>query len=463
MGKAIYSLKKIKKLPHETRMKSLERQLQTSLAIVLVLILLGLVFVANLSTRSLLQEFVTSHLEHEANRLFRALETTQTPRVRWRRLDPIYNTPNSGHYYAIRLNTNQTGEIIIRSPSLQNENIPTPYTKTPTALHDISGPQNQHLIVWSKTYDKNGQSVTISIAEDMSLLMNNRRYFSILFISMGILGLVLMLVSQRIVIRRLFKHLDHSRQEIKQIESGERKQLSEDVPTEIYPLVKEFNHSLSMMQQRMKRSRNSLGNLAHALKTPLSLLVQQLDEGENLSQAKQQAERIRQLTERELKRARLAGLGNTAQRFDPREELPILIEVLKQAHNKNNLNIDLHIANSIKVFGDREDMLELLGNLMDNAFKWAKSHISCSVLIEENITKETKQIIITIDDDGLGKKPQELKQLAQRGVRLDESVEGHGLGLAICKDIIKLYAGTIYFNQSQQLGGFQVEIKIPLA
>ena len=444
-------------------MKSLERQLQTSLAIMLIIILLGLVLIANFSTRNLLQEFVTSRLNDDATRLFDALEINQgMAKVRWRRINPTYNTPNSGHYYAVKLADGRT----LYSPSLGETTIPTPTDSqllhnAASTVHDVAGPQEQHLIIWSKAYIKNGQHVVISISEDMSLLMKNRQYFSLLFVGIGLAGFFLMLALQRFVIRRLFKHLDHSRQEIKQIESGQRQELSEDVPTEIYPLVKEFNHSLSLMQHRMERSRNSLGNLAHALKTPLSLLMQNLDSGEDLPQAKRQAERIRQLTERELKRARLAGLGNTSQRFDPREELPTLINVLKQAHNKAGLKAKLSIDNSVKLFGDREDMLELLGNLMDNAFKWAESQISCSVSLKEDAGN--KNINIIIEDDGIGKKPEELEQLAQRGVRLDESVEGHGLGLAICKDIVKLYAGSINFNYSEALGGFQVEVILPIA
>lgn len=446
-------------------MKSLERQLQTSLAIVLLLILLGLGIVANLSTRSLLQEFVTSRLELDAERLLDTLDASaKYPKVRWGRVNPIYSTPDSGHYYAIKLNGDAN---VLFSPSLQSEKLPIPLDSelkhnAPIIVHDVIGPKGQHLIIWTKAYNKDGRGIVISIAEDMSLLMKNRQHFSLLFIGIGVIGFLLILALQRFVIRRLFKHLDKSRLEIQQIESGERQQLSEDVPTEIYPLVKEFNHSLSLMQQRMERSRNSLGNLAHALKTPLSLLMQQLDRGESegdLKQAKRQAERIRQLTDRELKRARLAGLGNTTQRFDPHEELPILIEVLKQAHQKSDLKVSLYIDDAVRLFGDREDMLELMGNLMDNAYKWAKSQVSLSIHIDQ----KQKNINITVEDDGAGKTTQELEQLAQRGVRLDESVEGHGLGLAICNDIVKLYAGSIRFSQSKEFGGFHVKVNLPMA
>ncbi|MEE9310202.1 MAG: sensor histidine kinase [Cocleimonas sp.] len=446
-------------------MKSLERQLQTSLALVLLLILLGLVVLANLSTRSLLQEFVTSRIELDAIRLADTLDIQSAiPRVRRGRINPIYSTANSGHYYMIRYtNTVSGASETLYSSSLQGAKLSTPDDSelkhnAPTIVHDVIGPQGQHLIVWTKAYQKNGRGFVITVAEDMSLLMKNRQHFSLLFIGIGIIGFLLLLALQRFVIRRLFKHLDKSRQEIQQIESGERQQLSEDVPTEIYPLVKEFNQSLSLMQQRMERSRNSLGNLAHALKTPLSLLMQQLDSGEDLTNAKRQAERIRQLTERELKRARLAGLGNTTQRFDPREELPTLINVLKQAHNKSHLNVELNIEDAVSNFGDREDMLELLGNLMDNAFKWANSYIICSVSLVNQ-----KSIKIIIDDDGEGKDPKVFEQLAQRGVRLDESVEGHGLGLAICKDIVRLYDGAIHFSQSKKLSGFSVSVDLPIA
>ena len=435
-------------------MKSIERQLHTSLAIVLMIILTGLLVFANFSTRNMLQTFVTSRLDHDAMWLLEALVISpQSLQVKPEQLDGIYNKAYSGHYYAIRIN--KPTPRILYSQSLQGESLAVPNILTEKTLRDIKGPQKQRLIIRVKRYQKDGHDVLVSIAEDMSLLIEKRQHFRLLFISIGLVGFVSLLLLQRFVIRRQFKQLDQSRNELKQISNGERQQLSEDVPTEIYPLVKEFNNSLSIMQQRMERSRNALGNLAHALKTPLSILMQQLKKN---TPAIKQAERIRQLTERELKRARMAGLGNTSERFNPQKELPTLINVLKQAHKKNELAVSLHISDSVTFFGDREDMLELIGNLMDNAYKWAKSRVSCSVFTSTN---KTTQIII--EDDGEGKESQILEQLTQRGTRLDESVEGHGLGLAICKDIVKLYGGSIHFDRSEKLGGFSVEVLLPYA
>ncbi len=432
-------------------MKSIEQKLHVSLAIILILILSGLLIFANFSTRNMLQTFVTSRLEHDAMRLHHALSFEDGIQVKQKQLDPIYKTPYSGHYYAIRIK--QPASTTLYSPSLQGKTLKTPWVKTETTLRDIKGPQGQRLIIQVKRYQKNGRDIVIAIAEDMSLLIEKRKHFRMLFISIGLVGLISLLLSQHFIIRRQFRQLDNTRTELKQIGNGEREQLSEDVPTEIYPLVREFNHSLSIMQQRMERSRNSLGNLAHALKTPLSILMQNLD---NNYPAIKQAKRIRQLTDRELKRARMAGLGNTRQRFDPRAELSTLVNVLKQAHQKNKLEVALQIDDSITQFGDREDMLELIGNLMDNACKWAKSKVFCTISIKaDHFTR------IIIEDDGETKPTQELEKITQRGARLDESIKGHGLGLAICKDIVKLYGGTIHFKQSEKLGGFLVEVLLP--
>lgn len=281
------------------------------------------------------------------------------------------------------------------------------------------------------------------------------RRFKWLFPFLAAGGIVLVLIVQGMVIRRTFSRLDHIRTELQRLETGGITRLNEAVPAEIHPIVAEFNHLLSLMQERLERSRNSLGNLAHALKGPLNLLVQQLDQAEGTPgnrQARQQAERIRQLTERELKRARMAGQGNTTQRFDPREELPVLVDVLARIHHKSPRCITLDIAPEITRFGDREDMLELIGNLLDNACKWAEERVHCQ------ISPQNDHVEIIVEDDGPGRTEQELQQMTERGVRLDESVEGHGLGLAICKDIVKLYGGNISFGQAAKLGGVKVTV-----
>ncbi|CAA6816512.1 MAG: Sensor protein PhoQ (EC [uncultured Thiotrichaceae bacterium] len=283
------------------------------------------------------------------------------------------------------------------------------------------------------------------------------RRFTWLFPILAGCGVVLILVVQGIVIRRTFRRLDRIRAEVRELEAGHIKTLSEQVPVEIHPIIHEFNHVLQLMEERLERSRNSLGNLAHALKGPLNLLIQELDQQADSpakQRAMQQAERVRQLTQRELKRARMAGLGNTTQRFSAQEDLPVLTEVLARVHRKPVDYIQLDIAAGTERFGDREDMLELLGNLLDNACKWADRRVSC------RIEPDGQRHRIVIEDDGPGCTETELQQMTERGTRLDESVEGYGLGLAICKDIIKLYDGQLKFGHSQRFGGLSVEVVV---
>jgi signal transduction histidine kinase len=136
------------------------------------------------------------------------------------------------------------------------------------------------------------------------------------------------------------------------------------------------------------------------------------------------------------------------------EEIPALVEVLDRIHQGKGLEIRCRIPPQAVFVGDREDLLELLGNILDNACKWAHQRVLVTVQAQPGLA-------VVIEDDGPGCPPEVLKQLAGRGVRIDESTAGYGLGLAIVKDIVKQYSGDIRFGRSSQLGGFQVEVSLP--
>ncbi|MEN9503372.1 MAG: hypothetical protein RI964_2657 [Pseudomonadota bacterium] len=297
----------------------------------------------------------------------------------------------------------------------------------------------------------------VAITDNTTTTFIHRQHrFKWLFPLLAAVGIILVLMAQRMVIRRAFRQLDHIRDELCQLESGQIQQLSTLVPLEIEPIVRKFNHLLQVMQERLERSRHAFGNLAHALKSPLNLMIQYLDQADTHSDVQQvrlQAERIQHLMTRELKRARLAGLGSVAQRFQPEQDLPDLIAVLNQLYRHKTCQIHYDIPADLPSFGDREDMLELLGNLLDNACKWAQQCVYCQ------LQRVANQVQIVVEDDGVGLGKDALIQLTQRGIRLDESVEGHGLGLAICNDIVKLYGGTLHFQMSMH-GGLRVVARL---
>jgi signal transduction histidine kinase len=268
----------------------------------------------------------------------------------------------------------------------------------------------------------------------------------------------LLLVLQQRLVSRLFEHLEKVRNEVRAVARGDAGQLDEEVPSEVMPLVREVNRLLQLLGQRMQRSRNALGNLAHALKTPLNLLGQDLDElppGELRNRLQHQAEQIRGLTERELRRSHLSGGGAPGQQFDAAAELPSLIQALRRMHGGKHLDIRSGTLPSQPLPLDRDDMLELLGNLLDNACKWARQVVLVAV-------EHPGGARIRVEDDGPGVADEVLQQLTDRGVRIDEQVAGHGLGLAIVRDVVRLYGGTLHFDRSPTLGGLRVQVDLPL-
>ena len=440
-------------------MNSLERQLQLGLALTLVTLIGLMGFIGSQAVRSMTESFVASRLEHDAESLLAAmLIEPEGVRVRWRRINQVYSQPFSGHYYVIRFDDDHS----VYSRSLWDQSLEIPrLTPGETRRQLVSGPSDQQLLLLLNGYQKNGRHFTLGVAEDLTPIYRERddfiRWFALLALG-GLLGLLLV---QSLIVRRSFKRLEKVRDNVRQLEQGKAVELSENVPIEVLPLVQEFNHLLHLLSQRLERSRNALGNLAHALKGPLNLLTRYFDaEGSDTTnadrkQALVQTERIRQLMERELNRGRLAGQDLSTQRFDPTKEMQDLISVLRQVHHDKGISLQYQVDGRVEPFGDREDMLELLGNLLDNACKWAASIVVCCIEGGERIT-------IRVEDDGAGLKDDDIHYLTRRGTRLDENVEGHGLGLAIVGDIVKLYGGGISFSRSPELGGLSIQIFLPL-
>jgi signal transduction histidine kinase len=437
--------------------QSLERHLHLGLAVSLILLIGILWFTGSRYLQSMTEDYISSRMEHDAEALLGNLMISPLRlKVRPARINQIYLRPFSGHYYVIRLVDGREET----SRSLWDFKLQLP--ELSAGQHRrfmLAGPDDQRLLVWSSGYRKQGQLLTISIAEDVTQIEKERERFLLNFAGLSLLSLVLLLLLQHWVIRRAFQKLEPLRNEIKQLAQGGGKQLNEEVPTEIRPLVQEVNHLLQLLIQRNERSRNALGNLAHALKGPLNLLGRYFDrlsdqarQGEG-GAAAAQAERIRLLIERELKRARMAGLGAPSQRFDPQQDLHDLIGVVAQVHQERALKVDVRVAEDSPVFGDREDMFELIGNLLDNAFKWAAGQIRIEIGGDATVQ-------ICVEDDGVGLSDEDLQRLALRGSRLDESVEGYGLGLAIALDIAKLYGGGILFERSPDLGGLRVKVTL---
>jgi signal transduction histidine kinase len=432
-------------------MRSLLARLSIGLSVsLLVVILLSWIALSN-GIRNVAEDYILSRLQHDNEVLLAALDfvgNKKKPTLVMDRISSEYHRAFSGHYYLINSNGNQ-----FRSRSLWDSELTIPLLAAGESRQfRLDGPQQQRLLVLVTGYIKQGQDITIAVAEDLSGIEANILTFQRRFTFTAILALLVLVGIQLLIVRTALHPLKNASTEIRALEHGELHQLNQSVPTEISPLVNEVNHLLKILDQRLQRSRNALGNLAHALKKPLTVL-QQLRCGGNETTTQQilitHTQEMQQLIERELRRARIAGEGPTGAYFVVNSEIKSLIDTLQNIYQQKALTIetDLHVDQILPF--DREDILELLGILMDNACKWAQKRVRITLRMDD-------KLIIKIEDDGPGVNDSRASQLTQRGKRLDETVSGYGLGLAIAQDIIDQYHGTLELGPSEKYGGFCV-------
>ncbi len=437
-------------------MNSLQARLHVGLGLTLALIMVLLGWLAISALSHVAEQLVSSRLEHDGEALLASLQ--QDEQGAWQlkssQVGHIYQRVFSGHYYVIEV----AGQRL-RSRSLWDAELPlTTLSRGEQQLAQLRGPDKQLLLVWQAGFTIGQYSVQILVAEDITPLHQSLEKLTLVLAISSFVALIVLLVVQRWVVLRTLRPLHKVTRELESLSSGELTELSASVPDEIKPLVDEVNRLLQLIAQRLQRSRNAMGNLAHSLKHPLNLLLQLAQHPELDEQVKGELQRnasqIHQLMERELKRARLAGAAMPGQHFSANEELPTLIDVLQRVYQQQQLIIDYDIPRECRFHADRNDMLELFGNLLDNACKWAQGQVMCRIRCETEVD-------IVIEDDGPGVADDGLENLTQRGVRIDESVAGSGLGLAIVKEIVSLYGGEMSFSRSS-LGGLRVRVVLPL-
>lgn len=428
---------------------SLERSLQWTLGVLVLAVLLSLTAAGAWILLQGLEQFAAARLAHDAEALIAGIPA-QGLEIE-RPLPPVYSQPFSGHYYLVRLSDGRT----IRSRSLWDYPFPVSDLGPGVTRLDLhSGPLGQRLLLWQAGYERQGSGFTIAIAEDLNPLLRALARFLYLGIGLSLLGALVLLAVQRWLLRRAFRQVDAVRADVQRLTSGEITRLREDVPAEILPLVREMNLLIAAWRAHLDRSRAALGNLAHALKSPLALILQLAGSGTDPA-VQEQAVRMRALVERELKRARLVGGGTPARRFRPREDCADLIATLNTLYADKVLAIETSIQAPEYLAFDQEDMFELLGNLLDNAAKWATRRVRLTVTA-------TDRMRILVEDDGPGVAPAEAETLLARGTRLDETPPGHGLGLAIVSDIARLHGGALSLARSVSLGGLAIRVELPV-
>ncbi|MCS3903583.1 signal transduction histidine kinase [Methylohalomonas lacus] len=439
-------------------MRSLKKTLGLGLLVSLIAIVLLQWWLVSFTFREITENYVTSRLQGDVDMLLSAITFDQDGQALIELKQQTYfdDKPFSGHYYHIEI-----GDQILRSATLWDQDLNVEaITMGQRRQQRLAGPLNQELLVLSEGFRKQDHAISISVAEDISALQAEIADFQTRYLIFSGILLLMLLAFQYLLMRQTLAPLHGIQHDMKKLARGEIRAVRESAPSEILPLVREVNRLLMLLNQRVERSRRMVGNLAHALKTPLSVLRQvghsdRLDDQPALrKQILEQTDAMHQRLERELNRARLAGNNSSGARFNPDTDLPPLTAMLEQIYAERGVKIVLHQNYEGSWAAEREDMLELIGNLVDNACKWARSRIEVTVTANPSMQ-------LTVADDGPGCPPDSRAMLDQRGQRIDEQTDGHGLGLAIARDIVDHYNGQLEFSESE-LGGLYVSVSLPV-
>ncbi len=242
------------------------------------------------------------------------------------------------------------------------------------------------------------------------------------------------------------------------IREGRARQLEGNFPSEIAPLAGELNGLISHSAEVVGRARAHVANLAHFLKTPLTVLANEAaaSPGPLAETVSRQVTTMRRQVDHYLARARAAGaLDVLGSRTEVAPVLQDLARVLKRMHPDKDLSIAVTVAPGLAFLGEREDFEEMAGNLVDNACKWTHTQITL-----EATALDSGRLLLIVGDDGPGLAPEERSRAMERGERLDESVPGTGLGLAIVRDVAKLYGGSFTLDESP-MGGLEARLELP--
>jgi len=251
--------------------------------------------------------------------------------------------------------------------------------------------------------------------------------------------------------------------EIRAVEEGRSDVLGGGYPRELSGVAGNLNTLLIGERKRVARYRDTLGNLAHSLKTPLAVMRAAISSNSGVSEAvlNPEIDKMTAIIEHQLKRAAASGGALLGQA--PVEVAPIVSELrvtLLKVYARKDLSIELVTPAACQFVGDRGDLTELLGNVLDNACKWCRGVVRLTASVDGS-SEARQNLSIVVEDDGPGISAEDRIRIGQRGVRTDETVPGHGIGLSMVQDTVELYGGTMTIGASPTLGGASFEIRLP--
>lgn len=389
--------------------------------------------------------------------------------------DPLFDVPFSGWYWQITRVTAGQKELK-RSASVPSTGLPT-LEEAGAALRSggfregyLSGPDNQILRAVERLVElgEDGRYI-VTVAGDADEIGDESEDFNdALILTFGTLGLAFV-VTAWIQVRFGLRPLSRISHALAAIRSGRSERLEGIFPEEVAPLAREVNALIESNREIVDRARTHVGNLAHSLKTPLSVLLNEaaIRDDPAAEKVREQVVIMRDQVQHHLERARLAArVAVVGTIIDVTPAVMGVARTMAKIHRERGLAIDTRIVDEVKFHGEKQDLEEMLGNLVDNASKWAATRVDVEVFVERHEkTAERSFFHVVIDDDGPGLSAdarQEVLSRGYRGQRIDESKPGSGLGLSIVLDLVALYGGRLELG-SAPIGGLRAELVLPVA
>jgi two-component system sensor histidine kinase PhoQ len=373
-------------------------------------------------------------------------------------LDALLGLPASGIYATI---SNPVGNLSWKSSSTLGISLPKPTllkqgekTFNKIYVDDKGFYRTAYTVLWPTQTES--VELTFSVITDLrSFDKQINGYRTTLWGWLSAMA-VLLLCSQAIILRWGLSPLRKVGRELNRIETGKQQQIEAQYPQEIERLTDNINLLLEQERQQKIRYRDAMGNLAHSLKTPLAVLQVSLQAGGGRQEQdkltmQEQLDRMGAIVKYQLQWAVTTGDTNLGASVNLLSIINRLLSSLQKVYADKAIAVQISVDSSLNFRGDEGDLMEVLGNLLENAFKWTNQQIAIKAEQANN------QLIISIDDDGVGIASDKVDELLQRGIRADQSTAGHGIGLSIVKNIVQAYGGELRVEKSH-LGGAKVII-----
>ncbi|MDH3194736.1 MAG: ATP-binding protein [Hyphomicrobiales bacterium] len=376
--------------------------------------------------------------------------------------EPRFSLPQSGWYWQIR--DTASGEVLADSDSLFGDRLALadfPPASGAVRIAMLKGPAGRGLRGLERRISPpSGPPLAVLVAGDADAMAAEIAQFRFVVFSTLAIFAVILAFGMAGLVRFGLRPLREVRHSLKLVELGEKASLEGEYPEEITPLVNDLNTLLRSNREIVERSRTHVGNLAHALKTPIAVLINEAKGEDRLAvKMREQAVIMRDQIHHHLDRARMAAQTNVIGAVTP--VAPVIegiLRVMRKVHEARGITIADDVQTDLRFRGEKQDLEEIVGNLVDNACKWAASRVTIKARSDKALGES--RLHLTIEDDGPGLPGDSRQRALRRGARLDESKPGSGLGLSIVFELVELYGGTISLEDAAA-GGLSAQIFLP--